>query len=317
MSAVLTPSAQFVGDWPVASPEWHAARQNGLGGSEIAAVLGLSPWESRFSLWHRKRGSIGGQVENSEMDAGKRLEPAICDKFADDHPEFVVMRCGTFRHPDRPWQIANPDRLLFSTGTCRGNIAVCREHEHPPVALLEAKLALYPDEWGQQGTDQIPPYYLAQCRWYLDVFTLDRIHIEVFIGAAGEFREYLVQRDDADQQLMRDAALEFLESIARDERPDIDAHSATYQAVRELHPDIDPIDVEIDPVLAQDYQNAYVAAAAADAVKQQQVSRMLDAMGQARRAVCLGEQIALRIPGRGDNPPFLRPCRPSKKAATP
>ena len=38
--------------------DWHAARANGIGGSEIAAVLGLSPYESRFSLWHRKKGLL-------------------------------------------------------------------------------------------------------------------------------------------------------------------------------------------------------------------------------------------------------------------
>ncbi|MDQ3578214.1 MAG: YqaJ viral recombinase family protein, partial [Actinomycetota bacterium] len=61
----------FVGDFAPGSPEWHAARAQGLGGSEIAAVLGLSPWESRFSLWHRKTGTASPVVENDIMYWGK------------------------------------------------------------------------------------------------------------------------------------------------------------------------------------------------------------------------------------------------------
>src|SRR6185312_4839675 len=182
---------------------------------------------------------------------------------------------------------------------------------------LEAKFALFPDEWGEEGTDQIPPYYQVQDRWYLDVFDLRRCHTEVFIGSTGEFREYVIEADQAQAETMRRVASEFMDSIRDQVRPDIDEHGETYAAVRDLHPDIDDDVFEVPPHIAIPYVNAVDAARAADAVKSQVAAVLLDAMGRARRAYFLGEQIAMRVPGRNGGAPFLRaePLTPIEKAA--
>lgn len=296
---------ELIGFFKPGSLDWHAARTTGVGGSEIAALLKMSKWESRFSLWHRKQGLIGPKVSNSEMEAGRRLEPAICRKFADEHPEFRVVRAGTYRHRERTYQLANPDRLIFDACDCGS--ATC-DHPLPPapVGILEAKFALYPDEWGEEGTDLIPPYYQVQNRWYLDVFSLKRCHTEVFIGSTGEFREYIIDADPAQAKRMRQVASEFMDSIRNQVRPDIDEHGETYSAVRDLHPDIDDEVFEVPPHIAIPYMDAVDAARAANAVKSQAAAVLLDAMGRARRAYFLGEQIAMRVPGRGGSAPSLR-----------
>jgi len=288
-------TAVRVGRFPLHSPEWYAAREGALGGSEIAAVLGLSRWESRFSLWHRKAGTIGPQPTNAEMDAGTRLEDAICQRFADDHPELKVRRAGTYRAKDRPWQIANPDRLVTGNGHGR--------------AILETKLALYPDEWGTPGTDEIPPYYLTQCRWYLDVFDAQTCWVEVFIGSQGEFREYIVEADPDDQAYLREAGREFLDTLHAGTPPDIDEHDETYRAVKALHPDIDNESVEISAELAHQYNDALAAAHEAHRVKTLAASTVCHALGSARKATYHEQTIALRVAGRGDTPPFIRPGR--------
>jgi putative phage-type endonuclease len=284
----------LLGTWKPLSPQWHAARADGLGGSEIAAVLGLSKWESRFSLWHRKAGRIGPQAESPEMEWGKRLEPAIISKFWDEHPEFHVLSTGTWRHAERPWQIANPDALVYDV-----ELGVSEE----PVALFEAKFALYDDEWGEPGTDEIPPYYLAQCRWYLDVLGLDTCHVAVLIGGH-DYREYVVHPDPDDTATMLAAATEFIASLRTGQRPDIDEHGATYQAIRELHPLIDPVDVDLPTDLARDFCRARHALKAAEAAAQQQTSLVADALGTGRRARFLDQTIATRQ-ARGDGIPYL------------
>jgi putative phage-type endonuclease len=286
----------LLGTWRPLSPEWHAARADGLGGSEIAAVLGLSKWESRFSLWHRKAARIGPQAESPEMEWGKRLEPAIIAKFADEHPGLVVFPTGTWRHAERPWQVANPDALLHARDD-RGLIA------DQPDALLEAKFALYDDEWGEPGTDEIPPYYLAQCRWYLDVLGLDTCHVAVLIGGH-DYREYVVHPDSDDTATMLAAATEFIASLRTGQRPDIDEHGATYQAICELHPLIDPVDVDLPADLARDFCRARHALKAAEAAAQQQTSLVADALGTGRRARFLDQTIATRQ-ARGDRTPYL------------
>lgn len=295
----MNDAAELVGHFAPGSPVWYEAREGAIGGSDVAAILGLSRFESRFSLWHRIAGKLGPQPENDEMRAGKYLEPAICSSFADTHPDLLVIgEAGTWRSFDRPWQIGNPDAFVQVKGEPLGDINI-----------LEAKFALYDDEWGDEGTDQIPPAYLAQTRWYLDVFDAKQCWVQVFIGSSAQFRTYLVERDEEDQAFVRDQVRKFLDSVTAGERPSIDEHGATYEAVRRLHPGIEPVDVDVEPAIGIAYIETLRAKKAATAAARQASSQLLDAVGGGRRAMHAGAAIALRIPGRGDNAPFLRPAR--------
>ena len=288
-------TAKLVGTFVPGSPDWHAARANGLGGSEIAAVLGLSKWESPLSLWLRKAQQIPLDDEDKpEMEAGRRLEEAICQKFADTHELGGLLQpAGTYRHVDQPFMIANPDRFIYNPD---GQVE----------ALLEAKFAIYDEEWGEQGTDQIPPYYLTQTRWYLAVFGLDTCYVEVFIGSQGEFREYVVKADPMDQEFLIDSAAGFMESLAAGERPAVDGHDETYRAIRALNPGIErDLDVELDADVFFEYLEALRMEKAAKAAKNKASSLVLDAMGPARRALFLKERVAYRKPGRDGRPPHL------------
>lgn len=277
-------TAQLVGRFDVGTPAWHAARANGLGGSEIAAVLGLSPWESRFSLWHRKAGVVGPVEESPEMEWGKRLEPVILAKFCDLHPELGVQPAGTWRHSDRPWQIANPDLLTDEE-------------------VVESKTARIDIGWGEPGTDEIPIYYRAQAMWYLDVLERDRCLVPVLLGGS-DYREYEVVYDLAEARQLRAAAEEFLHTIEVGERPDIDAHGATYQVIRDLHPDIDGTDIDLPADLAARFCAARAALAQATDAEQLAKSEIADLMGTARRAVFDGHTVATRQ-ARGDGTPYL------------
>ena len=261
------------------STEWHAARANGIGGSEIAAVVGLSPYESRFSLWHRKKGLIGPVEESEEMYWGKEHEPAICRRFARNHPELDVTPAPTYTHPDRPWQVANPDR-------------------HAGPDLLEAKTSRDAEGWGEEGTAQIPVHYRAQCLHYMDVTGARRCWVAVLI-AGSEYREYLVEYDEDEARILREAGARFMDDLARDNRPDIDGHSATYQAIREIPEGLDDVDVEIDTALRDRWHAAqdalWIAEDEATACK----GLLLDEIGTGRRAVCERERVATRTVREG------------------
>jgi aminoglycoside/choline kinase family phosphotransferase len=95
-------------------------------------------------------------------------------------------------------------------------------------------------------------------------------------------------------------------------RPDLDAHSSTYQTVRELHPDIEDEAVEVPEEIGRAYLDAIAADKAASAEKDRASAAVLDAMGRARRASLDGVQIAMRVPGRGDKPPYLKHTPPKK-----
>lgn len=279
MTTTAVPAPTVLGWFEPGTDAWHAARANGIGGSEIAAVLGLSPYESRFSLWHRKKGLIGPVEESEEMYWGKEHEPAICRRFAREHPDLDVTPAPTYCHPDRPWQIANPDRLAGPD-------------------LFEAKTARDDTGWGKEGTAEVPVHYRAQCLQYLDVTGRSRCWLGVLI-AGSEYREYVVEYDAAEVQLMRDAGIEFMRTLAADERPSIDGHSATYQAIREIPEGLDPIDIEIPTLLRDQFYAAQDAAWAAEDELTACKGELLDVIGTGQRAVCERERIATRTVRKG------------------
>jgi putative phage-type endonuclease len=285
-------TAVLIGRFDPGSPQWHAARANGIGGSEIAAVIGLSPFESRFSLWHRKAGTIGPVEDDPIMEWGRRLEPAVAGKFLDEHAPLLRSSTygGTFAHPDRPWQIANPDLLLVN-----GNTAP------EPCAVLEVKTSPFGDGWGEAGADQVPPHVRCQALWYLDVLGLQVAYVVVLIGGH-DYREYRIDADPDEQAELRAAAERFLAELAAGQRPDIDEHGATYQAIREMHPDIDPEEVVLGNDLARSYIAAKACEKAAKAAAQEATSRVADAMGNAQRATWDGQVIARRQARDGGTP---------------
>jgi putative phage-type endonuclease len=294
MNARRLGNAELLGRYEAGSEAWRAARASRLGASEIAAVLGLSRFQSPFSLWHYKAGNIEPEADNREMEWGRDLEALIARRFARLHPEYRLSRCGLYANRERPWQVSQPDRVIHLGGR--------------RLAALEVKTDRNADDWGTEGTDEVPVYYLCQARWQLDTFGWDRCHLVVLI-AGSEYREYVVDYDAQDAALMRAEALRFLASIEMGIPPDIDSHEATYRAVRELHPDIDGTDVEVSPEIASDYLLACAGLAEMEDQKRQATARLAAAMGSARRAVCNGERVAIRVPGRNGGTPHLRPAR--------
>lgn len=284
MTASTAPPPVRLGTWPAGSPEWHTARAGGLGGSEIAAVVGLSPWESRFSLWHRKAGEIGPAEVTAPMEWGTRLEPAILDKFAENHPDVTLARpAGTWCHPDRPWQIANPDAIIDG-------------------AVVDAKCSRFGDGWGA-GPGDVPVHIRCQMLWYCDVLGLPRAHVALLVGGH-DYREYVIDADPGEATLLVEAGEAFLASVAGDRRPDVDSHTATYTTIRALHPDIDGTDHDLHGGLAERFIRAKAALTEAKAAAQHATSLVADAMGSARRARWDGSTIATRQ-CRGDGSPFL------------
>lgn len=285
-----------IGRFTPGSDEWNEARSRRIGGSEIAAVLGLSKWESPTSLWLRKMGYADQQSTRPEMEWGNRLEPAVAAKYIEGQPGEWHLNPGSFVHPERSWQMASPDAVLYV-------------HGHPDE-MLEVKTALYDDDWGTSGTDEIPVGYRCQVLWNLDVWGLATAHIPVLIGGH-DYREYTITTLDAaakaDTQILRDAGLKFITSMVNNERPDIDGHDQTLQVIREQHPDIEPVDVEISDELRDAYLTAVLAEKDVKRLKQRSAAEILDHLGKARNAVdSNGDRFAYRKPN-GEHAPYLCP----------
>lgn len=297
---MVTVTAVEVGRYMPGSPDWHAARLQGIGASEIAAIIGLSPWESAWSLWHRKAGIVGPPAEDDLMLAGTDFEPAIANRYAIRHPEVTVSTTGTWRSRERPWQLANPDRLI---------------NDRIP---LEVKFSPYGDGWGDEDSGIVPIYYRCQLQWQIDVLDVD--HGVLFAWVAGSYREYRLDRDDEDIALLRDAAARFWASLPSESNPDgdppaLDDSDQTLRIVREMAPGIEDREQVVPDALATEWRAARADLAQVERRKRLADTRLLFAMGTARRAVLADDtRVAIRVNG-----PFgihLRETKPPKTAKT-
>lgn len=260
----------------------------------------MSPYESRFSLWMRKAGLVGQSQANPEMTAGRYVEAACAAWWADMNPEFVVVETGTWVHIDRPWQLANPDRLIYDRAEWE-DWSGCAGSKPQPVAILECKFAPYGDGWGAEGTDEIPDQYKLQTRWYSSVFGDLPVKVAALVG--GSFGEWTVEQDADDIATMLAAGRMFLDTIEAGARPEIDDHEETYKAVRQLHPDIEPNeDHELDEPIAVEYLDSKEAVAAAERRHRKARSVVLDDMGTANYATWQGTRIARRQSSNGNTP---------------
>lgn len=173
--------------------EWLADRQMGIGGSDIAAILGLSKWRTPLDVYLDKRGESGGaQDENEAMYWGNVHEAAIRA-----HYEAITGR--TVSVPpmltgSHSWMLANLDGI-----TNDGRV-------------LEIKTARFPDGWGEAWTDQVPMAYLLQVQWYMLISGLPVADVAVLIGG-NEFRIYTVPADSELQEMMQAAAATFWQQV--------------------------------------------------------------------------------------------------------
>ncbi|WP_318201105.1 lambda-exonuclease family protein [Streptomyces sp. SCL15-4] len=284
------PDGILIGHLTPGTAAWEEARTGlTITATEIAAVVGLSPWQSRFSLWHKKAGLPTPPFEmNPAVEWGNRLEDAVAQKWEDDHPGLLAAPAGTWRHRTRHWQRATPDRLIYPQPA--------NEFEIPDTAtaLLEVKTSPFGDEWGPSGADDgVPIHYRCQVMWQMDTLGLHRTHFAVLISGH-DYREYTVEYDLDEARILREAAWRFLDDVRLGIRPDIDGDTATYQTIRVQADGLEDRDVEIPAELVARWDAAYADVARASADLTQIRGEVLDLIGNARRAVCEGRRIAYR-----------------------
>ncbi len=294
---MLAGSAVLLGQFSAGSPEWHAARASGIGGSEVAAILGLSPWQSPFSLWHAKANGWESS-QSPEMEWGHYVEPALLAWYF-DHSESVeeFSRGGTYARPGRRWQHANPDAL----GTEYGAFG------RRELVVVEAKKG-GDEDWGRPGTDEVPVHYRVQGVWYCDV--LDAARADFIVTNYGRApRVYTVRYDPEEARLIRGHAAAFWRSLQHGIEPPLDDHVETIATVRRLHPEIDGTAVAVDEQLLLDWHVKCAAKRVAEAEEREANARVLAAMGDARRAQINGRNTAIRVPSQGGATPHLRTSR--------
>lgn len=240
--------------------------------SKVSAILGLSPYDSPLSCWHKMKGNVPLEQETEDHRRGHYAEPAILAWWLDQHPEMLGV---LERHPqyvgtgDLDRFAATPDAAAVNADTSER-------------VLVEAKTARSLDDWGQPGTDEIPAYYLVQVLFQLHLSGLRRAYVPVW-GSWFEMEEYVVDYDEVLANGIIGRCREFWESLAADVPPALDDHTATFQTLKALHPAINKDEVvQLDYDVAVEFVTAKNDLSVAEARSRKANSAVLAAMGNAQ-----------------------------------
>ena len=264
--------------------------------SKVASILvgkdgkSISPYVTGAELWHRMRGELPEQESTPAMRRGHNQEASILAWFFTELRPDLEQTAGetTFTRPDLPWAAANPD-------------AVALEDGH--TVFIDAKsIAHGDDEWGKPESGEVPLYYAAQMLWAMHMTHGEGgLHVtRAYVVKHGPYVDqtdwFYVDYDAHLAQWIEDACRTFYESLSDDDGcPPITERSGLHKEFAKLHPDIRPDLVwEISPELAREYAVAKEESKAAQAREDTAKARILEAMGNAKTAVCGGQKIGTR-----------------------
>lgn len=176
--------------------KWLAERRLGIGGSDIAAVLGLSPWATPYDVWLDKRGE-GKEVDpdTPALYWGTILEDVVAKEYGKRTGNKIQRVNAAMVHPEHTFARANIDRAVVNPSIA-GRV-MWKDGRLTTDKILECKTAngFVADMWGEQDTDGVPPYYLLQVMWYLGITGAEYGDLSVLIGGS-DFRTYTMARDE-------------------------------------------------------------------------------------------------------------------------
>ena len=219
--------------------EWLEKRRSLIGASDVAGILGLSPYASPFSVWSDK---VHGETRDAtfKMDLGHRLEDVILDMFEEQTGQKAYWRQALIQHETADWASCTVDSLAFESLTSKSEDA---------AGVVEAKTDGHYERWSE-----IPDHHQLQLQWQLYVTGLERGWLAVMHGGR-RFETYEIETDPTVQALMVAKVTAFkLNHIDTEEAPDTDAHQATTRSIGVLwDADTDSL-IELSSDLAADVE---------------------------------------------------------------
>ena len=198
--------------------EWLKHRMQGIGGSEISAVVGLNPYMSNVDLWELKTGAVEPEdiSDKPYIKYGTQAEPLLRDLFKLDFPQYEVFyeENNSFRNSKYPWALASLDGWLRDEN---GRVGVW---ECKTTNILQS---MQKEKWNHQ----IPSNYYCQVLFYMAVIEADFAILKAQLKTEFEgvpylqTRHYFIERADVqeDMDYLMEKGAEFWESVKNKEKP--------------------------------------------------------------------------------------------------
>ena len=164
--------------------EWLSARRKGIGGSDVSALLGISPWAEPIDVYLDKIGMSEPKEDNAAMKRGRYLEPHVANMYRDITHRKVKRINKILTHKTRPYMLGNVDRIILGDDSGERS-----------TGILEIKC---PGVAGYQKIQHegLPGTYIAQVQHYLAVTGYGWASICVFSAELWDMMYFDVLRDE-------------------------------------------------------------------------------------------------------------------------
>lgn len=147
---------------------WLAARMEGIGGSEVGALIGVNEYETTWSIWKKKvQGDAKDLSGVAAVEWGHRLEDVVAQKTAEEIGLVSRFGGGLWAHREKPHLRVTPDRLATKPRSWRS------------IGVIECKTAGDDEHWESgtirpsgHGTGSAPLSYQAQLQWQMGLLGL-------------------------------------------------------------------------------------------------------------------------------------------------
>ena len=279
----VTPTGRLILSADADRANWLLARREGLGSSDVAAVLGISRYGNALSVYHDKTGGLPLESDDSEPALwGRAFEETVAREWARRN-RSVVRRVGLVANTERPWQMCTLDRRVLECPLADGQEKCAVE--------IKCRDKMKASQFRAGVADDV----LVQTLWQADVCGYDHIHAAVLIGGT-DYRQYVIRVKDHAQLIddLRTAGARAWEQI-QTRRPPVLAHDADPDVLLDLygrlHPDRAGVvditrDIDTQEAVAE-YLDAHEVYAAAEKRKKAAKARILAGLAGAEAATVL------------------------------
>ncbi|GAB3245086.1 YqaJ viral recombinase family nuclease [Chitinimonas naiadis] len=254
--------------------DWLAIRQQGIGSSDAAVAIGLSPYKSALTLWLEKSGRKEPEdlSDKESIIWGQILEPVLSSVYQERTGYKVRRVNAVLQHPEHDFMLANLDREIVGLP------------EGPGV--LEIKTAGYHS--APQWEDGIPIAYQCQVLHQLAVTGHEWADVAVLI-AGQDFRIYRIERDDDKIADLIQREHRFWACVLDDLQPPPDGSADAGQALSWLYPKDNGLVVDLSESaefnrLFESLLEARIAKAEAEAEEDRLKQQIQNALGPATTA---------------------------------
>lgn len=198
--------------------EWLRHRQRSIGGSDAAAIVGLSAYVSPYTVWADKLGKIPPAEDNEAMRQGRDLEQYVAERFAEATGKKVRRENNILINPDFPFAHANVDRIVI------GEDAGLECKTTNQLNLKKFKNGEFPD------------HYYVQCMHYMMVTGCSKWYLAVLV-LGREFLWFEIERDEEEIAALAKSEQEFWKCVEQGVPPAADGSKSTTDTIQTMFPD--------------------------------------------------------------------------------